>query len=343
MYIVPFHMNINFNEEERNKLSAQRIIQKNLVHFQGFPDRLYKKELLCSKEYFGQYGNITKIILTNKSEKKNYKHSNSAYISFETSEQASYAILAVDSIIIDNMLVRAFFGTTKYCNHFLNNSPCFNSDKCMFLHYIANENDIIGEQYKFGYSEHIKLAKQIIEFGSVKSRMYIVNNSNNNNTVLPSIMTIYHKKEIMNKTKNHRRKISDSSNNSSNNTNNNFETRSSSNDSNGNSNSNKNRIKSIQEQNNNIIYNSNNSNINIGPKNNSRFNFIKSNNSIDLISSNNNNKQIQDLLNDLIERLPFFIQFNKIFPLKILEFDYCTKLYIKTKNEEIKKLINMEF
>ena len=81
-----FQFNTMFTEEESKELSKQRIIQKNLVHFQGFPDRLYNKELLCSKEYFGQYGKISKIILTNKIDKKSNKKSNSAYLTFETDE-----------------------------------------------------------------------------------------------------------------------------------------------------------------------------------------------------------------------------------------------------------------
>ena len=209
-----FHLNSMFTEEESIQLSKQRIIQKNLVHFQGFPDRLYNKELLCSKEYFGQYGIISKIILTSKIDKKSNKKSNSAYLTFSSCEQAAYAILSVDSIKIDNQLVRAFFGTTKYCNHFLNNFNCFNSEKCMFLHYLANKNDIIADNSKFGYSEHIKLAKKIIAFGSIQSQLYVMNNSNKGNSILPNITTIYHKNDILIKTKNHRRKKSNESDSS---------------------------------------------------------------------------------------------------------------------------------
>ena len=200
------------SEDESKILSKQRIIQKNLVHFQGFPDRLYNKELLASEEYFGQYGLISKIILTNKVERKTNRRSNSAYITFYSYEQAAYAILSVDSIKIDDMLVRAFFGTTKYCNHFLNNFRCFNSDKCMFLHEIADPNDIITEDSKFGYSEHIKLAKKIIGFGSLQSQIYVKNNANKKKTVLPTIATIYQKSDILMKTKNHRRKKSNDNN-----------------------------------------------------------------------------------------------------------------------------------
>ena len=87
-----FQFNSMFTEEESQELSKQRIIQKNLVHFQGFPDRLYNKELLCSKEYFGQYGIISKIILNYKVDKKTNKKSNSAYITYSSSQEAACAI-----------------------------------------------------------------------------------------------------------------------------------------------------------------------------------------------------------------------------------------------------------
>ena len=347
MYYGPiFQLNSMFTEEESKELSKQRIIQKNLVHFQGFPDRLYSKELLSSQEYFGQYGLISKIILTNKMDKKSNKKSNSAYITFSTFEQAAYAILSVDSIKIDNQLVRAFFGTTKYCNHFLNNFKCFNSEKCMFLHYLVDKSDIIAENSKFGYSEHIKLAKKIIGFGSVQSQLYVMKNSNKNKSVLPNIVTIYHKDDILIKTKNHRRKKSnESEDNSLNNSNNN--TSSSSNDSIRNSinefeNKDKkenlinNNIKTLNEEKLNLLYKG---------RNQSRFDFA--NNSINLYNNNNNDvnvlKVTQDLIDDLSSRMAFFIQFNKNIPLNKLEYQYCNNIYIKSKNDELKKIIENLF
>ena len=347
MYYGPiFQLNSMFTEEESKELSKQRIIQKNLVHFQGFPDRLYSKELLSSQEYFGQYGLISKIILTNKMDKKSNKKSNSAYITFSTFEQAAYAILSVDSIKIDNQLVRAFFGTTKYCNHFLNNFKCFNSEKCMFLHYLVDKSDIIAENSKFGYSEHIKLAKKIIGFGSVQSQLYVMKNSNKNKSVLPNIVTIYHKDDILIKTKNHRRKKSnESEDNSLNNSNNN--TSSSSNDSIRNSinefeNKDKkenlinNNLKALNEEKLNLLYKG---------RNQSRFDFA--NNSINLYNNNNNDvnvlKVTQDLIDDLSSRMAFFIQFNKNIPLSKLEYEYCNNIYIKSKNDELKKIIENLF
>ena len=325
-----FHLNSMFTEEESIQLSKQRIIQKNLVHFQGFPDRLYNKELLCSKEYFGQYGIISKIILTSKIDKKSNKKSNSAYLTFSSCEQAAYAILSVDSIKIDNQLVRAFFGTTKYCNHFLNNFNCFNSEKCMFLHYLANKNDIIADNSKFGYSEHIKLAKKIIAFGSIQSQLYVMNNSNKGNSILPNITTIYHKNDILIKTKNHRRKKSNESDSS------NYiatvdRTRSCSNSSNRNSSSEK-KINNKKGEKEFIL-----KNINIINNNDKNYLFRSRNQSRFFVANNNNNINMDDdltnitkiLIDELSLRLSFFIQFNNNIPLKKVENDFCCKLYNK--------------
>ena len=117
-------------------LSKLRIIQKNLVHIQGFPEELHDIKILSSPEYFGQYGVIKKICLVPKKASVDYY---SCYITFETEEQAAYCILAVDSIKIKNKLVRAFFGTTKYCNNFLKGYNCFNKN-CKFMHHFADKN-----------------------------------------------------------------------------------------------------------------------------------------------------------------------------------------------------------
>ena len=337
-----------FTGKESLQLSKQRIIQKNLVHFQGFPDRLYSKELLCSNEYFGQYGQISKIILTNKIDKNTKKKNNSAYLTFINPEQAAYAILSVDSIKIDDQLVRAFFGTTKYCHHFLHNLKCFNSEKCMFLHHIADEKDIIAENTKFGYSEHIKLAKKIIGFGSIQSQLYVIHNSNKTTSVLPNIVTIYRKDHILIKTKNHRRKNSNESSNSSNgntNTDSNNITRSSSNKSNRNispDNENNNTREIIVSNNNLNIINSNNL---LKARNKSRFYFANINNN--LCNNVNNNSNLcalsKNIIDELLLRFAFFSQFNNNISLKNVENEFCNKLYIKTKNEELKKIIEKSF
>ena len=178
---------VYFTPEDFKVLSKLRIIQKNLVHVQGFPDSLADKSLLSQPEYFGQFGKILKLVVVSKEDEVTKKRSNSAYITYSSKEEAAYAVLAIDSIMLDGHIIRAFFGTSKYCIHFLNNVECFNKDKCMFLHSIANENDILGAGSKFGYSEHIKLAKEIINFNSIKTKTSILSMVIPFRTVLPNI------------------------------------------------------------------------------------------------------------------------------------------------------------
>jgi hypothetical protein len=328
-------------------LSKQRIIQKNLVHFQGFPDSIYDKTILLSPEYFGQYGKIIKIALVTKEDANSKKKSNSAYLTFETKEQAAYCILSVDSIRINNHLVRAFFGTTKYCNHFLNGYHCFNEEKCMFLHHFAEVSDIINETTNFGYSDHIKLAKKIIGFGSIQSKCYTMNNCYKNKTILPNISKIYYKEEISpiieNKNNNHRREKSDSSSNSTENNSTNRSNNRTISYSPSKKDNNKNDSCEIINYEN-TCNNNNEDSFNNKYEKKSRFfnNNINNNNKLKI----NVSKNIPYIIDNLFKRNLFFNKFKKYeqFPsLKKLEIEYCIGLYKKTKDNDIKLLLENQF
>ena len=353
------HFPLLYTDKSLLALSKQRIIQKNLVHFQGFPDSLYNKNLLLSQEYFGQYGHIIKIVLVSKEDKSLNKKTNSAYLTFETKEQAAYCILSVDSIKIRNHLVRAFFGTTKYCNHFLNNYHCFNEEKCIFLHHIAEPSDIINEKTKFGYNDHIKLAKKIIDYGSSQSKSYVMKNFCKNKTILPNIKNLYFKedisisKAIKNYHISHRRINSNSSNNSTENnsfnrSNNRTISLSPSKNEASKTNSSDNSSEKIKYENNNILKDEYNDN------NNTYFSCFKSENKSRFFNNNNkcNNdkvyqsKNITNIIDNLFKRNLFFNKYknNKQLPsLKDLEYNYCLKIYEKTKDNDIKLLLENKF
>lgn len=355
---------LNFSKEDISHLSKCRIIQKNLVHFYGFPDYLYKKEVLISPEYFGQYGVISKLVLVSKKDKISSENHNSAYITFLTKEQAAYAILAVDSIKINGQLVRAFFGTSKYCSHFLNNRECTCEDNCMFLHHIADKNDIINDDCKFGYSDHIKLAKKIINFGSYHSKYYVKCNKYPLKSFLPNIETIYFKENIIIKTKNHRRNISDLSNKS---------TSSDDNDNNENKNENKFKDKLLLLAKNDLL-SINNNNLNLN-KNYSKYSNINSNNNItnnsdnvvfksknksrfynnSNINNNNynslnynknfNNDNYKIIIDKILSKYALYSisSIKNNINMKKYEYNFCLDLYNKTKDVEILKLIEKIF
>ncbi len=66
----------------------------------------------------------------------------SAYVTFSCPGESSLAILALDNTEVDNHLLRASFGTTKYCSNFLRGTECFNKE-CLYLHAFADEGDIL--------------------------------------------------------------------------------------------------------------------------------------------------------------------------------------------------------
>ena len=183
---------IIFTKEEAQSLSKIRIIKKNLVHVHGFPQSLANVEKLNQMEYFGQYGKIEKTLLTNKTNTETNKKTYSAYITYSNEKEAAFAILSVDSLLIEGKIIRAFFGTTKYCNYFLNNQPCPNLDKCMFLHQLVKDKDIIIDTNTiFSYNEHLNLAKKIINFSNPETKNYVLLIPKPKKTVFPNIDFIF--------------------------------------------------------------------------------------------------------------------------------------------------------
>ena len=337
-----------FNENIKLFLSKQRIIQKNLVHLLGFPDSMYNENLLLSPEYLGQYGTITKISLVSKEDKGTNQKMNSAYITFETSLQAAYCILTIDSIKLNNQTVRAFFGTTKYCIHFINNYRCFNQDKCMFLHQIADHSDIIDENTKFGYNEHINLAKKIVGYGTIQSKYYVLkNNYSRTKTVLPNIKTIYEKDDNYITKISHKRNSSNisnssTSNNSFNISNNRHSSESSS------------KEEEKNELNKDAVNKKNLENINIDLNDDTSFERFKSGKKsrfFNYIYSENDSynpyesENLFYIVNNICERMSFFNYFKKFNAklIKELEINFCYELYKKTNDNEIKLLLENKF
>jgi len=295
-----------FTKEDYNQLIKCRIIQKNLVHFQNFPDSIADQNLLIQSSYFGQFGQIKKIVLVSKKD-ENSKKTNNAYITFSSNEEAAYAILVMDSLIIDNHLVRAFFGTSKYCIHFLNNIECFNKEKCMYIHSLANENEILGLNSKFSYNDHLKLAKKIIGYGSFENRNFILNLNIPFNTIFPNIKSIYLKDEL----------------NENNTTNSSVGNNSSISWSSKSSDSNKNIF---------YIYNNNNyENYIFKYKGQSRF-FCKHGNYFvyndnDNDNDNDNSYCLKNLIDDICIRLVFFKKFDSYIPFEKALIEFSKKKY----------------
>ena len=177
------------DKQELEELADARIITKNLVYIIGLSSSLADKAKLSKYEYLGQYGQIIKTVVNkNKAYNQNniYGPSYSAYVTYSKPSEASIAILSLDNTKIDNHLIRASFGTTKYCSYYLKGIECSNKE-CLFLHRKAEENDII----KRGdlTANKIIFAKQNIDISDMnvtKSKSINLSKSKNNNSNLGS-------------------------------------------------------------------------------------------------------------------------------------------------------------
>eukprot|EP01035_Chromulina_nebulosa_P019893 gene19893-25848_t len=111
------------------------------------------EEVLRKPEFFGQYGKIGKVVL-HRSQVHSASHGTvSAYVTFVHREDAKAAIQALDGHWIDGCLLRASFGTTKYCNNFVRGVPCNNPD-CVYLHEIGDDEDrFTKEEIQAGHSK----------------------------------------------------------------------------------------------------------------------------------------------------------------------------------------------
>jgi len=181
-----------------------RIITKNLVYMIGISDSISDISILSKYEYLGQYGKIIKIVIN---KKKAYNLNNkfgpsfSAYITYSKPEEASIAILSLDNHVVDKHLIRASFGTTKYCQFYLKGMECTNKD-CVYLHKKARQEDIINrdelnsnknlfyaqQQYaiKLANIYNINVKKTLMEF---KNKNYI--------PIFPSPDTIYNNQIVI--------------------------------------------------------------------------------------------------------------------------------------------------
>ena len=210
-------------------LQNVRIIQKNLVYLIGLSKSLISLDnKLKNYEYLGQYGQIEKFVI-NKLKTYNSTNPNgpsySCHITFSNSSESSLCILALDNMIIDNHIIKASYGTTKYCLNYLKNNICHNK-YCLYLHERANKNDLISREEmnnnKSLFEDQHILAINLSGILENDFKEKIKRNLKNINTIFPNILSIFHKDFVKDYLKSYRTKeineisIDDKNNNKNN-------------------------------------------------------------------------------------------------------------------------------
>ncbi|KAF3238886.1 transcriptional repressor proteinral negative regulator of transcription subunit 4 [Orbilia oligospora] len=135
----------------RKHLSGLRVVQKNLVYVTGLNPRIKEEDLLQTlrgDQFFGQYGKIQKIVVNKRTADKAPTERSAGmgvYVTFARKEDAEKCIAAVDGSQNGDRILRATYGTTKYCSAYLRNEHCPNKN-CMFLHEQGEEVDSFTRQ-----------------------------------------------------------------------------------------------------------------------------------------------------------------------------------------------------
>ncbi|KAL4075413.1 hypothetical protein V8B97DRAFT_1867593 [Scleroderma yunnanense] len=146
-------------ERERKELDAlgrrhlvnMRVVQRNVVYVMGIGPRFAKEELiptLRSSDYFGQYGKISKMILVKRSQSSGGAPVVGLYITYHRREDAARCIATVDGSPSPGggrEVMRASYGTTKYCMAFLRGVNC-SDGTCMSLHEWGDEKDCFTKE-----------------------------------------------------------------------------------------------------------------------------------------------------------------------------------------------------
>jgi hypothetical protein len=103
---------------------------------------------LRSNEYFGQYGKISKIIVTKRTAPGSSSSVVGLYITYHRREDATRCITLVDGAPppgSGSEVMRASYGTTKYCMAFLRGVSC-SDHSCMNLHEWGDEKDCFTKE-----------------------------------------------------------------------------------------------------------------------------------------------------------------------------------------------------
>ena len=120
----------------RRNLAGVRVKQQNLVYVIGLLPQIKDESTLLQTlrgpDYFGQYGDIDKIVVS-KAKPGSTNQGIGVYVTYARKEDAALCISTVDGSVNGDRVLRAQFGTTKYCSAYLRGETCTNKN-CSFLH-----------------------------------------------------------------------------------------------------------------------------------------------------------------------------------------------------------------
>ena len=142
---------ININKD-KSYLKNMRITVMKILFVIGLPKNVISQshKELAGKNYFGHYGNVVKVSINDKPYDRSNKSGPiySMHVNYSTEEETCLAMLALHEKVLHNSKIKTSFGTTKYCNNFIENKVCYNKE-CLYHHKYNPEQEL--SKVKFLY------------------------------------------------------------------------------------------------------------------------------------------------------------------------------------------------
>lgn len=155
----------NLSETAPSSLQNTRIIQSTLVYLINLPESLTNEQLLRSYPYFGQYGTITKCMVS-KSPMQNQPASFAVYLTYSKEQEAAVCIKACNNYSLHGHTLHATYGTTKYCAFFISGKSC-PKPNCLFLHEFAVDQNTVSRE-GLPVKKHIQPKNAVIDSLQIK-------------------------------------------------------------------------------------------------------------------------------------------------------------------------------
>ena len=124
---------------DRRHLAGARVKQLNVVYVLGLVPQTKNEHLLLltlrGPEYFGQYGEIQKLVVS-KAKSGSLNQSVGVYVTYAREEDAALCIQTIDGSVNGDRVLRAQYGTTRYCSAWLRGAICMDKN-CSLIHDIS--------------------------------------------------------------------------------------------------------------------------------------------------------------------------------------------------------------
>lgn len=131
------------------KLSNQKVLQREAIYVIGIHPEIAEESVLNQPRFFGQFGPITKIFVSQKPYKlmKSDQYCYNAFITFEHPVSAALAVISLDKFYFKSIRLQGSFGSNKICSYFSAGMTCLNK-RCNFVHKKLEECELLPKENK---------------------------------------------------------------------------------------------------------------------------------------------------------------------------------------------------